>query len=77
MAPEIYITEHFDARAIDVWATGIMYVAMRTARLMWSKAEDTDSMFKKFRASSGSGEGYRPIEQFEGVSGKMSNMRTR
>ncbi|KAF2451360.1 Pkinase-domain-containing protein [Karstenula rhodostoma CBS 690.94] len=67
MAPEIYITKHFDARAIDVWATGIMYVAMRTARLMWTKAEDTDSMFKKFKLSCGSGEGYRPIEQFEGA----------
>lgn len=29
MAPEIYTTKHFDAKAIDVWAAGVMYVAMR------------------------------------------------
>lgn len=68
MAPEIFITDHFDAKAIDIWATGVMYVAMRTARLMWSKAEDSDSMFKKFMASYSSTDGFRPIEQFEGVS---------
>ncbi|KAJ4352461.1 serine/threonine-protein kinase HAL4/sat4 [Didymosphaeria variabile] len=76
-APEVYTTERFDARAIDVWATGVIYVAMRTAHLMWSKAESTDAVFKKFLVSCGSGEGYRPIEQFEGVSRKVTQGRIR
>ncbi|KAL1597972.1 serine/threonine-protein kinase HAL4/sat4 [Paraconiothyrium brasiliense] len=71
-APEAHTTQRFDARAIDVWATGIIYVAMRTAHLMWSKAESTDAGFNKFLVSCGSGEGYRPIEQFEGVSREVT-----
>lgn len=67
MAPEVHSAKHFDAKASDVWAMGIIYVAMRTARLMWSKTEETDNSFRKFMTSRDD-EGYRPIEMFEGVS---------
>lgn len=38
---------------------------------MWSKAEDTDAAFKKFASSSGTPDGFRPIELFEGVSQRI------
>lgn len=68
VAPEVYTTKQFDAKATDVWATGVIYVAMRTARLMWSKADEKDASFKRFMASRDTAEGFRPIELFEGVS---------
>ncbi|KAJ4301627.1 serine/threonine-protein kinase HAL4/sat4 [Kalmusia sp. IMI 367209] len=67
MAPEVYTTENFDAKAIDIWSTGVIYVAMRTRRLVWNKASGEDNHFHKFVMSCGSAEGFRPIELFEGL----------
>jgi len=29
-APELYTHDEFDGRAVDIWACGIIYMAMRT-----------------------------------------------
>jgi len=68
MAPEVFSKNRFDARAVDVWATGVIYMAMRTGRLMWAKASYEDEQFKKFAASCEAVEGFRPIEALSGVS---------
>lgn len=69
-APEMYLSDNFDAKASDVWATAMVYVAMRTGKLMWNTATKEDEHFRRYITSceSGLSEGFRPIELFEGVS---------
>ena len=39
IAPEEYVDKEFDPRAVDVWATGVIYMAMRTGRHLWRVAK--------------------------------------
>jgi protein-serine/threonine kinase len=34
IAPEEYVDEEFDGRAVDVWAAGVIYMVMRTGRYL-------------------------------------------
>ena len=67
MAPEVYASKKFDARAVDVWATAVIYITMRTTCLLWTKATIDDALFKDYVFSCEVAEGYRPIELLEGV----------
>ncbi|CCH42684.1 Serine/threonine-protein kinase [Wickerhamomyces ciferrii] len=62
IAPEEYTTSKFDPRAVDIWACGVIYMAMRTGRQLWRLAKDEDEFFVKYLEGRKSTKGYEPIE---------------
>ncbi|KFX86864.1 hypothetical protein V490_08771 [Pseudogymnoascus sp. VKM F-3557] len=63
IAPEEYVDKEFDARAVDVWATGVIYMAMRTGRHLWRVARrDEDEFYERYLEGRRDEEGYGPIE---------------
>ncbi|EMF11866.1 Pkinase-domain-containing protein [Sphaerulina musiva SO2202] len=63
IAPEEYIEQEFDPRAVDVWACGVIYMAMRTGRHLWRVAKkDEDEFYENYIRGRKSEEGYGPIE---------------
>ncbi|CCU79575.1 unnamed protein product [Blumeria hordei] len=63
IAPEEYTDKEFDARAVDVWATGVIYMAMRTGRHLWRVAKkDEDEFYERYLQGRRDEEGYAPIE---------------
>ncbi|KAK3380036.1 serine/threonine-protein kinase hal4 [Lasiosphaeria ovina] len=63
IAPEEYIDKEFDARAVDVWACGVIYMAMRTGRHLWHVArKDEDEFYARYLEGRRDEEGYQPIE---------------
>jgi protein-serine/threonine kinase len=68
IAPEEYVDKEFDARAVDVWATGVIYMAMRTGRHLWrvAKKED-DEFYERYLEGRRDEEGYAPIESLHRV----------
>lgn len=69
IAPEEYTDKEFDPRAVDVWATGVIYMAMRTGRHLWRVAKkDEDEFFEKYLEGRKDEEGYAPIETLKRVS---------
>ncbi|KAI9807267.1 MAG: serine/threonine-protein kinase HAL4/sat4 [Piccolia ochrophora] len=63
IAPEEYVDNEFDPRAVDVWATGVIYMAMRTGRHLWRLArKDEDEFFEKYLEGRRDEDGYGPIE---------------
>lgn len=68
-APEEYLDDEFDPRAVDVWATGVIYMAMRTGQLLWAlprRNEDAD--YKQYLEDRRNEAGYWPIERLDTVS---------
>jgi protein-serine/threonine kinase len=69
IAPEEYVDREFDARAVDVWACGVIYMAMRTGRHLWRVAKkDEDEFYNKYLEGRRDEEGYGPIESLHRVS---------
>lgn len=69
IAPEEYIDKEFDARAVDVWACGVIYMAMRTGRHLWRVAKkDEDEFYERYLEGRRDEEGYGPIESLHRVS---------
>jgi len=69
IAPEEYTDKEFDARAVDVWATGVIYMAMRTGRHLWRVAKkDEDEFYERYLEGRRDEEGYAPIESLHRVS---------
>lgn len=63
IAPEEYTDREFDPRAVDVWACGVIYMAMRTGRHLWRVAKkDEDEYYDSYVQGRKSEEGYAPIE---------------
>ncbi|KAI9677513.1 MAG: serine/threonine-protein kinase HAL4/sat4 [Caeruleum heppii] len=63
ISPEEYIDKEFDPRAVDVWATGVIYMAMRTGRHLWRVAKkDEDEFFATYLEGRRDENGYGPIE---------------
>ncbi|EPS37666.1 hypothetical protein H072_8659 [Dactylellina haptotyla CBS 200.50] len=63
ISPEEYIEKEFDPRAVDVWATGVIYMAMRTGRHLWRVAKrEEDEFFQKYLEGRKDEAGYGPIE---------------
>ncbi|KAL8400221.1 hypothetical protein RB594_000565 [Gaeumannomyces avenae] len=63
IAPEEYTSKEFDARAVDVWACGVIYMAMRTGRHLWRVAKkEEDEFYARYLEGRRDEEGYRPIE---------------
>ncbi|KAK3375485.1 serine/threonine-protein kinase hal4 [Podospora didyma] len=63
IAPEEYIDKEFDARAVDIWACGVIYMAMRTGRHLWHVArKDQDEFYNRYLEGRRDEGGYGPIE---------------
>lgn len=75
IAPEEYIDREFDARAVDVWACGVIYMAMRTGRHLWRVAKkDEDEFYERYLEGRRDEEGYGPIESLHRVSLHFSDI---
>lgn len=69
IAPEEYQGGEFDPRAVDVWATGVIYMAMRTGRHLWRVArKDEDEFYERYLEGRRDEDGYAPIETLHRVS---------
>lgn len=68
ISPEEYTDKEFDARAVDVWACGVIYMAMRTGRHLWRVAKkDEDEFYARYLEGRRDEEGYGPIESLHRV----------
>ncbi|OLL22770.1 Serine/threonine-protein kinase hal4, partial [Neolecta irregularis DAH-3] len=66
IAPEEYTDKEFDPRAVDIWACGVIYMAMRTGRHLWRTAKrEEDEFFERYLLGRKSEAGYEPIEQLK------------
>lgn len=69
IAPEEYAGGEFDPRAVDVWACGVIYMAMRTGRHLWRVArKDEDEFYARYLEGRRDEDGYAPIESLQRVS---------
>lgn len=69
IAPEEYIDREFDPRGVDVWACGIIYMAMRTGRHLWRVArKGEDEFYTRYLEDRKDEAGFRPIEILRRVS---------
>jgi protein-serine/threonine kinase len=48
IAPEEFIEKNYDARQVDVWSCGIIYMAMRKATHLWQVAKTDDDSYEKY-----------------------------
>ncbi|KAL4790022.1 kinase domain-containing protein [Aspergillus venezuelensis] len=63
IAPEEYIEKEFDPRAVDIWACGVIYMAMRTGRHLWKLARKSeDEFYRRYLEGRKHEDGYAPIE---------------
>ncbi|KAL2809456.1 kinase domain-containing protein [Aspergillus granulosus] len=63
IAPEEYTDKEFDPRAVDIWACGVIYMAMRTGRHLWKLArKDEDDFYRRYLEGRKHEDGYAPIE---------------
>ena len=69
MAPEMYRLKEFDSRPLDVWASGMIYVAMRIGQHPWRVARpEEDPSYQKYVEQRKTEAGYEPIEGLRCVS---------
>ena len=69
IAPEEYQGGEFDPRAVDVWACGVIYMAMRTGRNLWRLAKKReDEFYARYLEERGDEDGYAPIESLHRAS---------
>ncbi|KAF4227915.1 hypothetical protein CNMCM6805_002541 [Aspergillus fumigatiaffinis] len=60
---ELCEVQRFDPRAGDVWAAGLVYMAMRCRRLLWRMAsEEEDGRYREYLVGRKGEDGYAPIE---------------
>ncbi|EGV66586.1 Pkinase-domain-containing protein [Yamadazyma tenuis ATCC 10573] len=66
IAPEEFTTNHFDSRCVDIWSCGVIYMAMRTGRQLWSVADpEKDEFFREYLVKRRNSTGYEPIENLK------------
>lgn len=66
LPPEEFLAQNDlpDRRAGDVWAAGLIYMAMRCGRLLWRRAsEDEDGGYRSYLEGRQHTRGYFPIEE--------------
>ena len=69
IAPEMFKGFERDPRAGDVWAAGLVYMAMRWGRLLWRIAnEEEDGRYSEYIGSRLQRDGFAPIEALGQVS---------
>lgn len=66
IAPEEFTQEQFDPRCVDIWACGVIYMAMRTGRQLWKTANPKcDEFFEEYLVKRKDATGYEPIESLK------------
>ncbi|KAH3900457.1 serine/threonine protein kinase SAT4 SCDLUD_003440 [Saccharomycodes ludwigii] len=65
IAPEEYVLKEFDPRPVDIWACGVIYMAMRTGRQLWRTATKNDEFYVKYLKRRKDKDGYEPIEKLK------------
>jgi protein-serine/threonine kinase len=66
IAPEEFTQTSFDPRKVDIWACGVIYMAMRTGRQLWKLADETkDEFFQEYLVKRKKKGGYEPIESLK------------
>lgn len=66
IAPEEFREPEFDPRAVDVWATGVIYMAMRTGSYLWKVAiPEEDPFYRDYLQGRKHSSGYEPIESLK------------
>lgn len=68
IAPEEYTEKEFAATPLDIWACGVIYMAMRTGRQMWKLAKPDDEFYEEYITKRKAVKGYPPIEGLKGNS---------
>lgn len=68
-APEAFLERKFDAKAVDMWAVGVLYMEMRYGKLLWEvAAEGADEAYDAYLRERVGLWGFRPIENLKNVS---------
>lgn len=68
LAPEVFAEKYLDPRPVDMWALAIIYMEMRTGKLLWNyAAEGGDPFYDRYLQARFALWGYRPIENLENV----------
>jgi serine/threonine protein kinase len=62
VSPEQYLDKEFDPRTVDIWATAVTYVAMRTGKIPWNTATNDDESFRDYIGDRRIGRGYFLID---------------
>lgn len=63
IAPEQFKDREFDPRHVDVWATGVIYMVMRTGSYLWQVANlEEDPLYEKYLQGRKQKNGFEPIE---------------
>ncbi|KAJ8143098.1 hypothetical protein OY671_003766 [Metschnikowia pulcherrima] len=66
IAPEEFTQDQFDSRCVDIWACGVIYMAMRTGRQLWKLADPKkDDFFEEYLIQRKDSTGYEPIESLK------------
>lgn len=66
IAPEEFTQQSFDPRCVDIWACGVIYMAMRTGRQLWQLANPKkDEFFEEYLLKRKDATGYEPIESLK------------
>ncbi|CAN3372563.1 hypothetical protein DIURU_004943 [Diutina rugosa] len=66
IAPEEFTQEEFDPRMVDIWACGVIYMAMRTGRQLWKLADaKADGFYAEYLEKRKQEGGYEPIESLK------------
>lgn len=65
IAPEEYKKNKFDPRAVDVWAAGVVYMAMVSGRHLWQEARSGDEFYEKYLVGRKDENGYDAIERLK------------
>lgn len=66
IAPEVFTQKQFDPRGVDIWACGVIYMAMRTGRQLWKLADPKkDEFFEEYLLKRKDASGYEPIESLK------------
>jgi protein-serine/threonine kinase len=72
IAPEQYLDGEIDPRPVDVWPMGMVYMAMRTGKLLWDVAlKHKDNNYIRYLCDRTLPSGFRPIERLQNVSHKQ------
>lgn len=68
VAPEVFVESSFEPRPVDMWALGVVYMEMRTGKLLWSfAAKGADESYDRYLMERSGMWGYRPIENLSDV----------
>ena len=63
IAPEEFESSEYDAREVDIWATGVIFYAMKYSSLPWSHANSEDPRYALFLLTRKGN--FKPIDSLE------------